>query len=135
MNFPILYTQFILFQIWQPTMFFQKSLKLNTFSQNYTMYIHILLYTNSKYFLTKYYYYNTDINVKRILICFSVRPTYTWKIVFKIQNNELNELRECVLYKMFCFFGKYLKTVKLSFTIYFPEALLACFTLLCFKSL
>ena len=30
-------------------------------------------------------------------------------------------------YKMFFFFGKHLKTVKLSFTRYFPEALLAYF--------
>ena len=46
---------------------------------------------------------------------------------FKTQNNELNELSECMLYKMVCFSGKHLKTVKLSFTKYFPEALLACF--------
>ena len=32
-----------------------------------------------------------------------------------------------MLYKMFCFSGKYLKTVKLSVTKYFPEALLAYF--------
>ena len=38
---------------------------------------------------------------------------------FKTQNNELNELSECMLYKMFCFSGKHLKTVKLSFTIIF----------------
>ena len=40
---------------------------------------------------------------------------------FKTQNNELNELSECVLYKMFLFFGKHLKTVKLSFTIIFQK--------------
>ena len=34
-----------------------------------------------------------------------------------------------MLYKMFCFFGKHLKTVKLSFTRYFPEALFAYFAL------
>ena len=38
----ILYTQFTLFQIWQPTTFFHKSLKLHTFSQNHLMYIHIV---------------------------------------------------------------------------------------------
>ena len=32
-----------------------------------------------------------------------------------------------MLYKMFYFFGKHLKTVKLSFTGYFPEALLTYF--------
>ena len=68
-------------------------------------------------------------NIRRILICSSVRSACTWKIVFKTQNNELNELSECMLYKMFFFFGKSLKTVKLSFTEYFPEALLAYFNL------
>ena len=44
-----------------------------------------------------------DTKVRRILICSSVRCAYTWKIVFKTQNNELNELSECMLYKMFTF--------------------------------
>ena len=70
---------------------------------------------------------NTCTNVRGILICSSVHRACTWKIVFKIQNNELNELSECMLYKMFFFFRKHLKTVKLSFTIYFSEALLAYF--------
>ena len=34
---------------------------------------------------------------------------------------ELNELSECMFYKMFCFSGKHLKTVKLSFTIIFQK--------------
>ena len=63
----------------------------------------------------------------QILLCSSVLRTCTWKIVFKIENNELNELSECMHYKMFFFFGKHLKTVNLSFTEYFPEALLAYF--------
>ena len=63
----------------------------------------------------------TATNVRRILICSSVRCDCIWKIVFKIQNNELNELNECMLYKMFCFSGKHLKTVKLSFTIFFQK--------------
>ena len=75
--------------------------------------------------------YSTCTNVRRILIGSSVRSACTWKIVLKHKNNELNELSECMLYKMFCFFGKHLKTIKLSFTRYFPEAWLA---LLCFKS-
>ena len=41
----------------------------------------------------------------------------------KQENNELNELSECMRYKMFFFFGKHLKTV----TEYFPEALLSYF--------
>ena len=45
----------------------------------------------------------------------------------KKKKKKLNELSECMLYKMFCFFGKYLKFVKLSYTEYFPEALLAYF--------
>ena len=36
-------------------------------------------------------------------------------------HNEVNELTECMLYKMFCFSGKHLKTVKLSFTIIFQK--------------
>ena len=71
--------------------------------------------------------YSTCTNVRRILLCSSFRSACTWKIVFKTQNNELNELSECMLYKMFCFSGKHLKTVKLSVTKYFPEALLAYF--------
>ena len=61
------------------------------------------------------------------LLCSSVLRTCTWKIVFKIENNKLNELSECMLYKMFFFSRKHLKTVKLSSTEYFPEALLAYF--------
>ena len=45
----------------------------------------------------------TCTNVRRILICSSIRYACTWKIVFKIQNNELNELSECMFYKMFHF--------------------------------
>ena len=70
---------------------------------------------------------STCTNVRRILICSNVRSSCTWKIVFKIQNNELNELSECMLYKMFFFPRKHLKTIKFSFTRYFPEALLAYF--------
>ena len=60
-------------------------------------------------------------NIRKILICSSVRSACTWKIVFKTQNNELNEPSECMLYKIFCFSGKHLKTVKLSFTIIFQK--------------
>ena len=49
------------------------------------------------------------------------------KLFLKQENNELNDLSDCMLYKMFYFFRKHLKTVKLFFTGYFPEALLACF--------
>ena len=55
------------------------------------------------------------------LLCSSVLRTCTWKIVFKIENNELNELSECMFYKMFFFSGKHLKTVKLTFTIIFQK--------------
>ena len=86
---------------------------------------HIQIQSNSLHNILNIY--NTATNVRRILICSSVRYACTWKIVFKIQNNELNELSGCMLYKMICFFLKHLKTVKLSFTRYFPEALLAYF--------
>ena len=90
----------------------------NTFSQNYTMYIH------QSVSLQNIINNSTAQIVRRILICSSVWYTCTWKIVFKTQNNELNELSECMFYKMFCFSGKHLKTVKLSFTIIFQKPLL-----------
>ena len=55
------------------------------------------------------------------LLCSSVLRTCTWKIVFKIENNELNELSECIFYKMFFFSGKHLKIVKITFTIIFQK--------------
>ena len=77
--------------------------------------------------------YSTCTMSGQILLSSSIPHACTWKIYFKIQNNELNELSECMLYKMFCFFVflKTSQTIKLSFTRYFPEALL-CFA--CFKS-
>ena len=97
---------------------------------------------------------NTCTNVRRILICSSVRYACTWKIVLKIHNNELNELSKCMFYKMFCFSGKHLKNVKLSFTnifqklyfallalkvsktfLYLLAFVLACFAFLFFQSL
>ena len=93
----------------------------NTFSQDYAMYIHMFQYTIQSISLQNILNYSTCTNVRRILICSSVRSACTWKIVFKTQNNELNELSECMLYKMFCFSGKHLKTVKLYFTIIFQK--------------
>ena len=61
------------------------------------------------------------------LLCSNVLRTCTWKIVFKIENNELNELSECMFYKMFFFSGKHLKTVKLTFTIIFQKPCLLKF--------
>ena len=64
------------------------------------------------------------------LLCSNVLRTCTWKIVFKIEKNELNELSECMFYKMFFFSGKHFKTVKLTFTIIFQKPCLLCFTFL-----
>ena len=55
------------------------------------------------------------------LYCSIVLRTFTWKIVFKIENNELNELSGCMFYKMFFFSGKHLKTIKLTCTIIFQK--------------
>ena len=66
----------------------------------------------------------------QVLLCSSISHACTWKIVFKIQNNELNELSECMLYKIFCFFFKHLKTVKLSLQDIFQKP---CFALLALK--
>ena len=94
----------------------------NTFSQNYQLctYICSIIQIQSV-FLQNIITNSTCTNVRRILICSSVRYACTWKIVFKIQNNELNELSECMFYKMFFFSGKHLKTVKLTFTIIFQK--------------
>ena len=128
---PVYTNCFHFFQIWQPAIFsrFHKT----------TLCTYICFhYTNSKYILTKYYKLQHCTNVRRILLCFSVRSVCTWKIVFKTQNHELNELSECILYKMFFFSEKHLKTVKLSLTIIFlkPYLLtlkfLKLFVLACF---
>ena len=74
---------------------------------------------------------NTCTMSGQTLLCSSVLRTCTWKIVFKIENNALNELSECMFYKMFFFSGKHLKTVKLSFTNIFQKVY---FALLAFKS-
>ena len=51
------------------------------------------------------------------LFCSSVLHTYTWKIVFKIENNELNELSEYMFYKNFFLMKTSYMNVKPSFTI------------------
>ena len=66
------------------------------------------------------------LEVKRILICPSFRRACTWKLVLKQENNELNELSECMLYKMLAFSEKCLKTVKLPFSKHFQKP---CFAL------
>ena len=42
----------------------------------------------------------------QILLCSSALRTCTWKIVFKYENNELNELSECMLLKNVLLFRK-----------------------------
>ena len=74
---------------------------------------------------------STDTKVRRILICSSVRSTCTWKIVFKTQNNELNELSECMLLINVLLFWKTSQNCKTLFYKIFSRSL-AC--LLCFKS-
>ena len=121
----ILYTQFTLFQLWQPTTFFQKSLKLHTFSQNHLMYIHIFLYTNSKYSLHKIvliqhkYRSQENPNLLQRPACMYLENSF-----LKQENNELNELSECMLYKRISFL-KISQNGKTLFTRYFPEILLA----------
>ena len=51
------------------------------------------------------------------------------KKFFKMENNEQNELSECTLYKMFCFSGKHLKNVKLSFKNIFMKLYFALLAL------
>ena len=99
----------------------------NTFSKLHYVHTYASIYKFKVFSLHNIINNSTCTNVRRILICSSVRRACNWKVVFKIQNNELNELSECILYKMFFFSRKHLKTVKLSFTEYFPEALLAYF--------
>ena len=106
---------------------------LHIFTKLHYVQTYVPIYNFKVFSLQNNINYSTCTNVRRILLCSSVRGAYTWKIVFKTQNNELNELSGCMLYKMFCFSGKYLKIVKLSIAKYFPESLLAC--LLCFAFL
>ena len=54
------------------------------------MYIHIHNYTSSKYFLTNVVNTTLILEVRRILICPSVRRAFTWKLVFKTGNKYLN---------------------------------------------
>ena len=114
----------------------------NTFSQLYYVHTYVPIYKFKVFSLHNIINYSTCTNVRRILICSNVRRACTWKLVFKIQNNELNELSECMFYKMFFFSGKHLKTVKLTFTIIFQKSCLltlkvskAFLYLLAFKSL
>ena len=67
--------------------------------------------------------YSTCTMSGQILLCSSVPHACTWKIVFKIQNNELNELSECMLYKMFCFFLKTSQNYKTLFYKIFSRSL------------
>ena len=57
----------------------------------------------------------------------SQHPTclYLENSFLKQENNELNELSECMLYKMLSFSLKCFKTVKLPFTKHFQKTLLA----------
>ena len=73
---------------------------------------------------------NTCTMPGQILLCSSVLRTCTWKIVFKIENNELNELSECMLLYNVLLFRKTSQTCKTLFYKYFPEALL-CFACFC----
>ena len=75
----------------------------------------------------------TDTKVRRILICSSVRSACTWKIVFKTENNELNELSECMLLENVLLFRKTSKNCKTSFYMIFSRNI-SFFALLYFKS-
>ena len=108
------YTNLHFISIWQPT-------TQHILTRLYFVHTYVPIYKFKVFSSHNIINYSTCTNVRRILICSSVRSSCTWKIVFKIQNNELNELSECMLYKMYCFSGKHLKTVKLSFTIIFQK--------------
>ena len=58
-------------------------------------------------------------------MCSSVLRTCTWKIVFKRETNELNELSECMLLEKVLFFRTTSKKCKTLFYKFLPEALLA----------
>ena len=80
---------------------------------------------------------STCTNVRRILICSSVRCACTGKLVFKTQNNELNELSECMLYKMFPFSENISKLYNSLLQDIFQKPCfltLLCFTLKVFKT-
>ena len=121
----ILYTQFTLFQIWQPTTFFQKSLKLHTFHKTtLCTYIYSFIIIQSislhKIVLIQHKYISQE-NPKLLQhpACLYLENSF-----LKQANNELNELSECMLYKRISFL-KISQNGKTLFTRYFPEILLA----------
>ena len=113
------YTNLLFTQIWQPT-------SQHIFTILNYVHTYVPLYIIKVFSLHNILNYNTCTMSGQILLCSSVLCTYTWKIVFKTQNNELNELSECMV---FCFSGKHLKNVN-SLYKYFPESLL-CFACFC----
>ena len=122
-------------QIWQPA-------TQHILTKLHYVHTYVPIYKFKVFSLHNIINYSTCTNVRRILICSNVRSSCTWKIVFKTQNNELNELNECMFYKMFSFSEKHLKTVKLTFTIIFQKPCLltlkvskAFLYLLAFKNL
>ena len=73
--------------------------------------------------------YSTCTMSGQFLLCSSVLRTCTWKIVFKIQNNELNELSECMLLQKVLIFRKTPQNCKTFFYNIFQKLYLL--TLLC----
>ena len=90
--FQNLYTQFILFQLWQPTTFFQKSLKLHTFSQTtLCTYIYSIIQFQS-IFLQRLLIHSTDTKVRRILFCYSVQRTlFLFSLFFLCSSHQKRE--------------------------------------------
>ena len=81
-------------------------------------------FTNSNLFsLHNIINYRTCTMSGQILLCSSVPHACTWKIVFNIQNNELNELSECMLYKNILLFLKTSQNCKTLFYKIFSRSL------------
>ena len=120
-KFQILYTSNLHYiQIWQPA--YQHILIILNYVHTY-----VPLYIIKVFSLHNFLNYNTCTMSGQILLCSKVLRTCTWKIVFKLENNELNELSECMLFIKRFFFRKTSQKCKTLFYNYFPEAFI-CFS-------
>ena len=117
---------FTLYQTWQPT-------TSTHFHKPHYVHTYIPLYKFKVFPYKILFIHSTYTDVKGLLLCSSVRRTYTRKIVFKTENNELNELSECMLLENVLLFQKTSKKCKTSFYMIFSRNI-SFFALLYFKS-
>ena len=112
------YTNLHFIQIWQPA-------SQHIFTILNYVHTYVPFYIFKVFSLHNILNNNTCSMSGEILLCSNVLRTCTWKIVFKIENNELNELSECMFYKMFAFPENISKMYNSLLQLFFKS--LACF--------